>query len=290
MEIAKATFSKTDNVVLASGDNYADALAGVPLAYKLNAPILLVQNHKLHASTLAEIKRLGTKKVYILGGPAAIGDGVKTQLESNGYKVERIFGNDRYATSLEIAKKLQSLSGKPSEIFFACAQNYPDALAISGVAASKGCPVVYVAKNGALNKDIAAFVKSSGAKKGIIVGGPAAIGEAAESNISKCGVASVSRLYGADRYATCIKINETYKHVLTGSSICVATGENFPDALAGGVFAAKTGSPMVLVRGALSAKHKSYLNSKEVNKVYVFGGPNAVSDNVVNSIVSELKK
>jgi len=290
VKISMEAFTKADNVVLASGDNYADALAGVPLAYKMNAPILLVQKHKLHADTLAEIQRLGAKNVYILGGAAAISDDVKTELESKGYKVERIKGKNRFATSLEIAKKLQELCGKPDEIFFAYSHNYPDALAVSGVAAAKGCPVVYVAKSGILDKDIAEFVKNSGAKKGTIIGGTAAIGEAAEGDIAKYGVKNVTRLSGKNRYATCVKINEAYADVLTGKSVCVATGTNFPDALAGGVFAAKTKSPLVLVGTSLANEHKSYLNSKDANKVYVFGGTGAVSDNVVSSIVDELKK
>ena len=276
--------------MLASGDNYADALAGVPLAYKMNAPILLVQKHKLHADTLAEIQRLGAKNVYILGGTAAISDDIKTELEGKGYKVERIKGKNRFATSLEIAKKLQELCGKPTEIFFAYSHNYPDALAVSGVAAAKGCPVVYVAKSGVLDKDIAAFVKASGAKKGTIIGGTAAIGEAAEGDIAKYGVKNVTRLSGKNRYATCVKINEAYADVLTGKSVCVATGTNFPDALAGGVFAAKTKSPLVLVGTSLANEHKSYLGSKNANKIYVFGGTGAVSENVASSIVEELKK
>ena len=66
--ISKATYDKASNVVLASGKSYADALAGVPLANKLNAPILLTDPTKLSAETLTEIKRLGAKNVTILGG------------------------------------------------------------------------------------------------------------------------------------------------------------------------------------------------------------------------------
>ena len=87
-----------------------------------------------------------------------------------------------------------------------------------------------------------------------------------------------------------MKINEAYAGVLTGKSVCVATGSNFPDALAGGVFAAKTKSPLVLVGASLANEHKSYLGGKDANKVYVFGGTGAVSESVVNAIVAELKK
>ncbi|HBI55793.1 MAG TPA: hypothetical protein DDY38_03070, partial [Firmicutes bacterium] len=59
-------------VVLARGDDYADALAGVPLAYQLNAPILLTHTNRLITSTKDEIIRLGANKVIILGGTGAV--------------------------------------------------------------------------------------------------------------------------------------------------------------------------------------------------------------------------
>ncbi|MFP3441662.1 cell wall-binding repeat-containing protein, partial [Pantoea sp. SIMBA_133] len=41
IEVSKAGWEKSDTVVLARGDEYPDALAGAPLAYKYDAPILL---------------------------------------------------------------------------------------------------------------------------------------------------------------------------------------------------------------------------------------------------------
>ena len=203
--------------------------------------------------------------------------------------MERIYGNSRFATSLRIAERLQSLCGAPDEVFFVCAENYPDALAVSGIAAAKGCPVVYVAGNGVLDSDIAAFVTACGAENGTIIGGTAAIGAAAETGIANCGVDNVTRLYGSSRYETCIKINRAYAQLMTGSAICVATGINFPDALAGGVFAAKNGAPLLLVDAELSADHVSYLRNRGSDKVYVFGGTSAVSDKVMQDIVTTLE-
>jgi hypothetical protein len=73
-EISKAEFTTAKTVILAYGMNYADALAGVPLAKKLDAPILLTNTKSLDVSTADEIKRLKAEKVIILGGEGA-GDG-----------------------------------------------------------------------------------------------------------------------------------------------------------------------------------------------------------------------
>ncbi len=284
VEISKSSFKKASNVILASGDNYADALAGVPLADALDAPILLVRNHKLDDSTRSEIKRLGAKNIYILGGNAAIGENISSSLSSDGYNVTRVSGRNRFDTAVEIAEKLQSLTGNPREVFFAYSHNYPDALAISGIAAIKECPVLYIAGNGKLNDSTLEFLRSCGADKGTILGGTGAISADAEGNIENAGLGSVKRIAGKNRYDTCLKINKAYASVLSGDTVCVATGTNFPDALAGGVFASRSNAPLLLVGNDLNSDQKSYLSEYNAYNVYVFGGSGAVSEKIFNAI------
>lgn len=283
--IANAGFPTADNVIIASGDDFADALAGVPLAYALGAPILLVRNHGgLSSDTLAEINRLGAKNVFILGGTFAVSSKVESQAASLGCDVYRIAGEDRFGTSLEIAKLLKEAYGSVDEIFFVYSHNYPDALSISSVAALKNCPILYIGANGVLKENIAAFVKTSGAERATVISGPAIVSEKAESSIKNAGLKNVNRIYGANRYETCIKINKAYSNVFFGYSVCVATGQNYPDALAGGVFAALNGSPMLLADGNLSASQKEYLTDLEALDVYVFGGTGAVSNKLADEI------
>ena len=61
-KISAVSCASAETVILANGMNYADALAGVPLAYKFNAPILLTGNGALNKDTFDEIKRLKAKK------------------------------------------------------------------------------------------------------------------------------------------------------------------------------------------------------------------------------------
>ncbi len=275
--ISEEGFESAENVVLASGDNYADALAGGALAYALEAPILLVRG-SLDQPTLDEIKRLGAKNIYILGGSLAISDDVVKTLTDSGYSVERIAGASRYDTAIEIAKKLQSIAGAPEEVYFAYAHNYPDALAISGIAAIKGCPVLYIAADGKLTDNTAEFVRNSGAQKGVILGGELAISPAAEGNILGIGISEVTRLAGASRVETCRKINEEYADILTGDVICMATAYNYPDALAGGVFAALNKAPMMLLwsGGIDNNSDRAVIIDAAPEKIYIFGGPVAV--------------
>lgn len=290
--ISSEAFASSENVVLVDGNNFADALAGVSLAYAMNAPILLVRNSKLDDSTLDEIDRLGTKTVTILGGTTAISDDVSSALKNKGYSVNRIAGYSRFDTAVQIGKTLQEIKGNPEEVFFVVSNNFPDALAVSNVAALKGCPVLYIAQNGVLDDATTAFLQTCGASKATIIGGTVAINEAAEENIAAaCGFTAdhVSRIFGQSRYDTCLAINRTYAAVMTGNDICVATGTNYPDALAGGVFAAKRSSPMLLVGNALTDNQKSYLGEVKPTIIYVFGGTGAVSDNVAKAVVAASK-
>lgn len=286
VEISKASFEKADTVVLASGNDFPDALAGGPLAYALNAPILLVRG-KLDDATRGEISRLGAKKVIILGGEVAVGKAVEEELEKT-YTVERIAGGNRFETAVKIAERLAELkNGKNTEIFFASAENYPDALAISPVAAIKKAPILYIAPTGSLKTVTKNYVKSAGCESAVILGGEMAVGKAAETALEELGC-RVERYQGDDRYATNLTINEAYASVLDGNGLSVATGKDYPDALTGGVYAALRHEPLLLVGSKLRAAQPSYIKARSPKVVTIFGGTTAVSEAVENEIIAAL--
>ncbi|HHX87542.1 MAG TPA: cell wall-binding repeat-containing protein, partial [Firmicutes bacterium] len=138
VNISKQGWSYSDLVVLARGDDYADALAGVPLASWYNAPILLTRGNVLPDSTLNEIERLGAGKVIILGGSKAVSAEVENKLKGKSLEVERIGGENRFATAAGIAKKL----GMLDVVFLAYGYNFPDALAAASYAGARGYPIL----------------------------------------------------------------------------------------------------------------------------------------------------
>ena len=101
---------------------------------------------------------------------------------------------------------------------------------------------------------------------------------------SALGLKTAARIWGANRYSTCIEVNKKFASTLTGKVMCVATGLNFPDALAGGVLAAKKAAPLFLTANSLSDEQTAYLKAKELYCIYVFGGTGAVSDDTVDKI------
>lgn len=287
-------FDSADTVVIANGMDYADALAGVPFAAKLKAPILLTRTDKLSGETAAEIDRLKVKNAVILGGTNAVSEDVEKALKDKGVSVERVFGKTRYSTATQIANKLNE---EPEDVFLAYGLDFADALSASAAAAVKGAPIVYINKNGALNADTKAYLESikGKVKNAYVIGGSAVVSDDVMNQAAQAlGIEKAERISGANRYATGAAVNEKFGDVLTGEVICAATGTDFPDALAGGVYAAMNKAALVLVNGkaavpTLTAEQKDYLYSKNAGTIAVFGGTGAVSDDYAAAVKAAMQ-
>ena len=279
-EISKAQFTKADTIILANGTSFADALAGVPLAYAKSAPILLAQKDILSSDTKDEIKRLGAKNVILLGGEGVISKQIEAELKNTGIEMTtRICGSNRFGTAAAIASELNK---KPTEIFFVYAGDFADALSVSTAAAIKNAPVIYLKTKGELDnytKKYLSSVKSS-VKKAYVIGGTGVISDAMMKNaalaLDLTVGKTITRIAGSNRYETCNAVNKKFASTLSGSGICVAKGLDFPDALAGGVCAAINRSPLVLADNSVRSSQKAYLQSKKPERITIFGGFGAV--------------
>lgn len=105
VEVSKKGWSSANEAVVVNSESIVDALAVTPFAKLKNAPILLTEKNNLNSQTEKELKRLGVKKVYIIGLSSSVSNDVQKQLESNNLTTDRVGGSDRYQTALSIAKK-----------------------------------------------------------------------------------------------------------------------------------------------------------------------------------------
>src|SRR5699024_4210936 len=128
VETSQAGWADADTVVLARGDEYADALAGGPLAYKLDAPICLTATKEIWDATADEIDRLGADNVVILGGKGAVSTNVEKALTREGLNVRRIDGSDRFTTAALIAEEVAP--DGTEEVAIANGMDFPDALSV----------------------------------------------------------------------------------------------------------------------------------------------------------------
>ncbi|GAM16218.1 cell wall-binding repeat-containing protein [Mesobacillus selenatarsenatis] len=222
-----------DTVVLATGIDFPDALAGTPLAYQLDAPMLLTETDKLPFATEREIINLGAKRAILLGSTSAISDKVRDQLRDMGLKVERYGGSHRFATAITIAEKLPV---KGDTAILANGRNFPDALSIAAYAARNNYPIFLTDKS---TLNAATFNELKKYKHTIVVGSEDVINQKILS-----GLPDVTRYGGSDRYATNADI--VSRLPLGKEKAYIANGERFADALTGAVLAAKNNAPLLL--------------------------------------------
>lgn len=288
--VSKQCFPSISNtVILAAGDSYADSLVSAPLANAFNAPVLLTYKDMLPDATVKEMSRLGAAKAYLIGGEGVISKKVEDQLKAKGITPLRIHSSyvpDRYGTAVYVSANMDIARGKaPTDVFIAYANGYADTLAVSSIAAMKNAPILYINGSGLLDGSTKYYLDSiKGTLKNIyIIGGTGVISSKAESTLAPYG--TVKRLAGGNRYETCVAVNNYFSSILSGKSVCLTTGQNYPDALSGGVLAAKNKAPMMIVDSALSANQKSYLNAKAPSLFYTLGG-DSINMNLVQLAVN----
>ena len=289
--ISSKSYQTADTVVIACGENYPDALAAVPLAVKLKAPILLSTVDSVPEVTLNEVKRLGAKNVYIVGGEGVVSAEAAAQFTEQGIKVQRLWGDTRYETAVEIAKKVDQLNGKkPEEVFLVYANKFADALSANTAAAVKNSPIIYLSTKGTINPTSKAYLESikGSVKKAYVIGGTGVISDEMLQQAGEALGVTPERVAGNDRYETCAAVNARFSNILTGKTLCVATGADFIDALAGGVYAAINRSPLMIAAGGLNDAQKEYFKTMKFDRICIFGGTGAFPDKLVEKIAKQI--
>jgi putative cell wall-binding protein len=227
--------------VLTTGADFADALAGGPAASALGGPVLLVARDRAPDLVLDELRRLRPQRVLVLGGVSAVSDAVSRQLTAANLRPQRLAGSGRYETA---AKASAAVFAPAVEVVYvATGTGYADALAGAAAAGAAGAPVLLVART-SLPTATAQELRRLAPRRIVILGGTAAVSAAVESELRR-HAPLVSRLAGADRYATAATIARSLPR--TPKQVFLATGQGFADALTGAPAAAAVGAPVLLV-------------------------------------------
>jgi putative cell wall-binding protein len=280
-------------VVVATGENWPDALGGAALAGAYDGPILLTPAAALPASVMDEIRRLGATEAFILGGTGAVSPAVETQLaaELGAAKVVRVGGSDRYVTAELIARAVATAADSTFDgtAFVATGLNFPDALAGSPLAAAGDWPILLAPETGMRASTIAAM-NDIGVDEVLILGGTGVVSQTIEDGFAAAlGAGNVTRLAGATRYETAIAVatHGVDEAGLAWDMLALATGENFPDALAGGVLQGQSGSVMLLtLSSSLTPSTAATLTQQKdlIGTVRFLGGTGAVSQTVRDQV------
>jgi putative cell wall-binding protein len=148
-----------------------------------------------------------------------------------------------------------------------------------------GCPILLVKTNSIPAPTTQAFTELW-ISKTVVIGGSGVISDTVFNQLP-----GSQRISGSNRYNTAIALAERFLPAET-SRVFIATGTDFPDAIAGGVLAAKYNSGVLLVRGDLPAPNQAvqdFLQSKNIGFASIFGGSGAVSAKLEQWLKDNLK-
>ena len=288
-------FGAPTSAIIASGDNFPDALSSNFLAGTASAPIFLTAQNTLRQEAVTGLQALGVKKVTIVGGTSAVAPTEDLLLTADGFVVTRVSGSDRDGTAAAVATAGAAAIGNyNSEGLTAILANdssdhYVDALTAGPMSWAGHFPILLTGAN-ALSPETGGALTALKIKHVIIVGGTAAISPAVQSAVETLGI-TVERLAGTDRQLTATAIAAAEQgHLGFGNNAYgLAVGNNFPDALAGGPLGGLDKAPILLTSdpNALSPDTQAFLSglNSVVNELLVFGGQAALSDAVVTQAV-----
>ena len=182
-ERMKAAGAKGINdVIIASGQVFPDALSISPLAVENEIPILLTSKDTLSEYTIKSLDNVKDGKIYITGGVNSVSNSVESKLkEYTKQKITRFAGADRYETSQIIAK---SLRPNATTSVFASGELFSDALVAGELVSKDNAPLMLVKKNN-LPSSISNYVKDSKITNNVIVGGVNTVSDSVVSKIEE---------------------------------------------------------------------------------------------------------
>jgi putative cell wall-binding protein len=284
--VAEQNWTSTDNVILASGEGYADAISSAVLAKQLKAPVLLTEARSLNSNAKSALDKLKPKNIYIIGGTASVCQETRDELMKEKYNLIELSGNNRYDTNLAVAKELVKLGASADNVMMVGGEGFADALSAAPVAAAKGEILLLGVNNSEAMGPITNFIKSNNSKV-TVVGTQALINDATYKSIG-----AVNRISGgADRFATNLNILNQFDSELKADKLYIANaaGDKYADALIAASVAGTSAAPLVLIGGqddSSTANAMNYIKNKagKTTDLNLIEENGTVSDKTVSDI------
>ena len=187
--------------------------------------------------------------------------------------VLRIYGKDRYKTSLKVAEYYKEIEGldKFEAVVIATGGNFPDALTGADLAIRKHAPLLMI--NASSAKEVTTYIKDNLADNGkvYVLGGQGAVEDAWIADLMSY---DVTRLGGTDRFETNLSILRELE--IKSGDLFICTGLNFADALSSSAI----DMPILIVGGKLTENQKTFLTEGSGWNFHIVGGEGAVSTDI----------
>lgn len=264
-------------VYLATGTEFPDALGAAARAGSVGVPLLLTRGDALPEAVQEELRRLDPTRIYLLGGPGAIAPSTLEQVRAAvpAARVDRVGGQDRYETAALVARQFDAAD----TVFVATGESYPDALAGAAAAGAGDSPLLLVRQD-EVPDAVRAELERLAPQRIVVLGGEAALSEQVHETLA--GYGTLELVAGANRYETAVLLAADTE---TAADVMLASGENWPDGLAGAALAAHRVGPLVFTRpDTVPPVTFTALETWDPAAIWVLGGERAVAVSVMERL------
>ena len=278
-------------VVLASGARWDDALAASGLAGTVRSPVLLTKPTSLPSGLVSELKRLGAKRIYLVGNSTSVSNGVVTSLKNSGFSVTRISGANRYEVAKNVSYRIEALRGnnKVTQAFVVRGDAFYDALMVSALAYNRKVPVLYTPKK-SLSTNTARAIRALDIDEVIIGGDTNVVSSRVARSMAR--LRSVDRVtrwggYGAAGTSVAITNGAAKRGWISYSTVGTVNWVSYPDGLsASSAIGYRRGPLLLLARTSLLTQTRDLLRShkSQIRSVWVFGRPATVNEPVLGAM------
>ena len=204
----------------------------------------------------------------------------KSTADKTNENVKRISGVDREQTAIEVSKKM--FKDGTNKVVLANKNNYSDVLTAAPFAKANNASLLYISSN-SISKEVMSEIARLKAKEITIIGGEKSVNEGLKKELEKRNF-KVERLSGADRYKTSAQIASKLITDKT-TTLEIASGENYADALSLNNAAEKDKAPILLVRvNAIDKSVEDVIKSSKASLINIAGGEKSVSENTKANI------
>lgn len=204
----------------------------------------------------------------------------KSTANKTNENVQRISGENRVQTAIEVSKKM--FKEGTNKVVLANQDNYSDVLTAAPFAKANNASLLYISSK-SISKEVMSEISRLKAKEITIIGGEKSVDEGLKKELEKRNF-KVDRLSGSDRYKTSAQIAAKLIGDKT-TTLEIASGENYADALSLNNAAEKDKAPILLVRvNAIDKSVEDVIKSSKASLINIAGGEKSVSENTKANI------
>lgn len=270
--------------LVATGVTFPDGLAAAPAADELGGPVLFVTRGSIPSATRTELLRLKPQRIIIVGGTGSITTSVRTELTGlTSGTVTRVAGADRYESAAAISQ--HAFPGGANIVYLATGSAFPDALTGGAAAGIQDAPMLLTKPNTLSGATRAELIRLN-PDRVMLLGGTASISTAVANEVAQ--IATVERVAGSDRYGTALALSQRVFGP-DRPGVMLATGRDWPDALAAGAAVSSTRGPILLSTGnALPTGTNTELTRLGPDTAYVLGGSGSQTNQIPRLVQQRL--